>query len=92
MSSPARGGGQRLVPIRQLAELEQLAEDGRRVRRAIRALEGRRYLAMECIREGIPDAAAVERARGWLECWDDLGNQLVASDTEPPEQGSTKRR
>lgn len=65
---------QRLISPARLAELEELAQDGKDMRWAIKRLDPKRYEMMAKIRDESTDA---ERARGWLEHESDLGDALL---------------
>jgi hypothetical protein len=68
---------QRLIHPKRLAELEALAQEGRDVRAALRAIEPERMKAMALIREDAQSAAA-DLARAYLAYETDLGEALLA--------------
>lgn len=69
--------GHQLIDPKRLAELEQQAEDGVRLRAALKSLDPKRYEMMEITRVATLDSLGT-RARGWLECYDQLGEALAA--------------
>lgn len=75
-SRVGRRTDQRLIHPDRLRELEQLAQDGQKVRQAIGDLQPERYRQMEVARES-SNPLEVATARGWLMAWDALGERLA---------------
>lgn len=65
----------RLISPAAVAELEELAQDGRDIRRALGTLGPQRLRMMEAVRLASPQA---EYARGWIGFESDLGDALLA--------------
>lgn len=68
---------QRLIDPKRLAELEELAQDGKDMRAALKSLESKRLRQMQIIREGGARPYTEAQARGWLEFESDLGDALL---------------
>lgn len=64
---------QRLIHPTRLAELEELAQDGKDMRAALASLSSKRLQMMELIRTNPP----AMRASGWIEFESDLGDALL---------------
>ena len=69
---------QQLVHPARLAELEELAQDGRDMRAAVNSLGTKHLRMMEAVRTEHLRAGVTENiARGWLEYESDLGDALL---------------
>ena len=70
---------QKLIASTRLAELEELAQDGKDMRAALQTLSSKRLQMMEAIRTApfLGHGIAETTARGWLEFESDLGDALL---------------
>jgi hypothetical protein len=68
---------QRLIHPDRLAELEQLAQDGRDMRAAVQSLQPKKLRMMQIVREGGEAVGDIVAAQGWLEFDSDLGEALL---------------
>lgn len=68
---------QQLIHPAALAELKELAQDGKDMRAALNTLKSKRLQMMEQSRSFPVGGDIGNRARGWLECESDLGDALL---------------